>query len=148
MPVLRSILATILLVVLGTATAIAAASRVHGVVADESGGVLPGVTVVATAPDGQILATGVTDEVGRYALILLPSPSVRLTLSLEGFSPAVVDVAAAADTDPAIPTQRLLLAHQSEIVVVRGEARAAAPAPPMMRVMPPPAPRPVLQPLP
>src|SRR3954465_12357882 len=159
MPAPRPIRATILFVVLCTLTAFAAeGSRVHGIVADESGGVLPGVTVVATAPDGQILATGVTDEVGRYALILLPSPSVRLTLSLEGFSPPVVDVAATADTDPAVPTQRLLLAHQSETVVVRGEARAVAPAPPAgralppaapaVRVMPPPAPRPVLQPLP
>ena len=149
MPAPRPIRATILFVVLCTLTAIAAeGTRVHGIVADESGGVLPGVTVVATAPDGQILATGVTDEVGRYALSLAPSPSVRLTLSLEGFSPAVVDLAATADTDPVVPTQRLLLAHQSETVVVRGEARAAAPAPPVLRVMPPPAPRPVLQPLP
>ena len=41
--------------------------RLHGVVADESGGVLPGVTVVATSQDGRVLATAVTDEVGRYA---------------------------------------------------------------------------------
>src|SRR4051812_22472985 len=149
MPVPRSILAIVLFVVLGALTAIAAsASRLHGIVADESGGVLPGATVVATAPDGQILATGVTDEVGRYALTVVPSPSIRLTFSLEGFSPAIVDVAATADTDPAVPTQRLLLARQSETVVIRGEARAVAPAPPALRVMPPPVPRPVLQPLP
>src|SRR3954447_6351658 len=149
MPAPRPIRATILFLVLCTLTAFAAeSSRVHGIVADESGGVLPGVTVVATAPDGQILATGVTDAVGRYALSLGPGPSIRLTFSLEGFAPAIVDVAAAADTDPAIPTQRLLLAHQSETVVVRGEVRAAAPAPAPVRVMPPPVPRPVLQPLP
>lgn len=44
------ILGAILLILPGAGAA--AAGRVHGVVADESGGVLPGVTVVAIAADG------------------------------------------------------------------------------------------------
>src|SRR5258708_18264126 len=40
----------------------------RGVVSDESNGVLPGVTVVATSVDGRILATTVTDEAGRYLI--------------------------------------------------------------------------------
>src|SRR5207248_2497175 len=67
-----------------------AEGRVHGVVADESGGVLPGVTVAATAANGTVLAAEVTNDVGRYAFAL-PAAPVALTFSLEGFSPAKVD---------------------------------------------------------
>jgi hypothetical protein len=142
-------LVAILLVVPGLGAADAAAGRLHGVVADESGGVLPGVTVVATAEDGRVLATGVTDQVGRYALAALPATTVRLTFQLEGFSPAVVGLTIAADSDATVPTQRLKLAGTSETVEVRGEVHVSAPAPPPpRRTPPPPAPRPVVRPVP
>jgi len=147
-------LATILLVLLGTcATAGAAASpgtgRLHGVVADDSGGVLPGVTVVAATGDGRILATSVTDEVGRYAFTGLPAVDVKLTFQLQGFSNTVVDIAVAADADGLVPTPRLQLARKSETVEVRGDARIDLPAPPSPRLAaPPPPPRPVLRPIP
>ena len=147
------ILATILLVVLGLGPTAGSApeqpGRIHGVVADESGGVLPGVTVAAAADDGRILATSVTDEVGRYALTALPATTVRLTFQLEGFSNTVVEVAVAAGADGAVPTQRLQLARKSETVEVRGDARINLPAPPSPRiVVPPPPPPPVLRPIP
>ena len=121
-------LCTILLVFSGLCEA--ATERLHGVVADESGGVLPGVTVVAIAEDGRVLATNVTDAVGRYRFDTLPMASVRLTFQLEGFSPAVVSLGIPADGEATVPTQRLKLAGTSETVVVRGEARVIAPAPP------------------
>ncbi len=138
-------LATILLVLLSICSiawpALAGAGRVHGVVADESGGVLPGVTVVALSEDGRVLATVVTDAVGRYALSALPAAAVRLTFQLEGFSPIVVDFNVTPDAEAAVPTQRLKLAPKSETVEVRGEARTSAPAPPPPpRVVVPPAP--------
>jgi len=147
-------LATILLVLLGLCgtarSAPAGAGRVHGVVADESGGVLPGVTVVAASVDGRILATGVTDEVGRYAFNALPATAVRLSFQLQGFSNAVVEFAVAADADGSVPTQRLKLARQSETVEVRGDARINLPAPPPSPrlAMQPPPPRPLLRPVP
>jgi hypothetical protein len=147
-------LATILLILLvlgGTAgSAPAGAGRVHGVVADESGGVLPGVTVVAASEDGRILATGVTDEAGRYAFSALPATAVRLTFHLEGFANGVVQFAVAADADEAVPTLRLKLAHQSETVDVHGDARINLPVPPPSPrlVVPPPPPRPSLRPVP
>ena len=79
-----------------------AEGRVHGVVADESGGVLPGVTVAATAANGTVLAAEVTNDVGRYAFAL-PAAPVALTFSLEGFSPATVDVDVAAGEDVGSP---------------------------------------------
>lgn len=128
----------------------AAAERLHGVVADESGGVLPGVTIVVTAEDGRVLATSVTDAVGRYGFHTLPVASVKLTFQLEGFSPAVVSFGIAADGEATVPTLRLKIAGTSETVVVRGDARISAPAPPPPpRVPPPPPPpRPVLSPVP
>ena len=88
--------AALVIVLLGIGTATRRRRRpadgLHGVVADASGGVLPGVTVVAASEDGRVLATGVTDEVGRYAFDALPAASVRLTFQLEGFSTAIVDV--------------------------------------------------------
>jgi len=141
-------LAAILLVFSGVCEA--ATERLYGVVADESGGVLPGVTVAAIAEDGRVLATRVTDAVGRYGFQTLPMASVRLTFQLDGFSPAVVSLGIAANGEATVPTQRLKIAGTSETVEVRGEARLSAPAPP-----PPPRvpstsrpPRPVLRAVP
>src|SRR5258707_10087862 len=105
-------LATLFLVVLGLATTAAGDDlrRLHGVVADESGGVLPGVTVVASSEDGRVVATAVTDEVGRYAFRSIPAVPVRLTFQLEGFSTAVVDVPVTADVVSLFPPLRLRLA--------------------------------------
>jgi hypothetical protein len=139
-------LCTILLVFSGVCEA--ATERLHGVVADQSGGVLPGVTVVAIAEDGRVLATSVTDAAGRYGFDTLPMASVRLTFQLEGFSPEVVNLGIAADREATAPTQRLKIAGTSETVVVRGEARVSAPAPPPRVPSRPPPPRPVLRPVP
>jgi hypothetical protein len=124
------------------------ASRVHGVVADESGGVLPGVTVVASAADGRGVATAVTDQVGRYAFRALPGSVVRLTFQLEGFSNAIADVLIAASTDALVPTQHLKLASQSETVDVHGGVRVDPPPPPPRVAAPPPPPRPVARAVP
>ena len=43
------------------------AGGIQGAVTDDSGGVLPGVTVVATSRDGRVIETAVTDAGGGYA---------------------------------------------------------------------------------
>ena len=123
------------------------AGGLHGVVADESGGVLPGVTVVVTS-EGRLFATAVTDGVGRYAFRGLPGPTVRLTFQIEGFSGAAADVAIVASADLAVPAQRLALAPKSETVVVRGALRVDAPPPSRPVPLPPPPPRPIARPVP
>jgi hypothetical protein len=123
----------------------AAASNVRadrnarGVVSDESAGVLPGVTVVAAAPDGRVLATAVTDGAGRYAIGPLAAGQVTLTFQLEGFSPATIRFSLGDDAD-AVVNQRLVVAPQSETVVVVG--KVPAPPPPPLPAPPRPAPRP------
>lgn len=113
--------------------------NVRGVVADESNGVLPGVTVVATAPDGRVLATTVTDGEGRYTVGPVAPGLVTVTFQLEAFSKSIVQVSVRADAD-AVVNQRLVMAPQSETVVVVGKVPVPPPPPPP--APPPPAPRP------
>ena len=142
MPLSMRILAVAIACVSLSSAAVAQApeGRVHGVVADESGGVLPGVTVTATAANGEVLAAEVTNEGGRYRFTL-PAVAVTLTFSLEGFSPAAVTLEIAPREDVPIAAQRLALAPRSETVIVHGDPPAEpSPAPP--RVSPPPPPPP------
>jgi Carboxypeptidase regulatory-like domain len=131
-------LTTALFVLLGlwsaASSSYAADRNVRGVVSDESNGVLPGVTIVALAADGGVLATAVTDGAGRYAIGPLAAGRVTLTFQLEGFSTAAVRVPIGADAD-AVANQRLVVAPQSETVTVYG--KVPVPPPP-----PRPAPRP------
>jgi hypothetical protein len=108
--------------------------RVRGLVTDESGAVLPGVTIVATADDQKVLATTVTDGTGRYVLGPIAPGRVKVTFQLEGFS----TVAATLTIENADLTadQRLAIAPQSETVQVVGKIPVIPPAPPP----PPPAP--------
>ena len=108
-----------------------AQGRVRGEVADSSGGMLPGVTVVATAVDGRILAIEVTDGRGSYLFRALPDGPVTLTFQLEGFAGAavVVTVRPGAETHLA---ERLEVASLSETVIVH----APAPVDPPRRSVP------------
>jgi Carboxypeptidase regulatory-like domain len=126
----------------------AAQGSVRGAVADGSGGVLPGVTVVAALPDGRILATVVTDAVGAYAIPALPAGIVHLTFELEGFSTAAVDATIKADGETRV-VQRLQIANRTESVTVLGRAPALPLPPPRIEPpAPPPEPPLVARPVP
>ena len=120
--------------------------RVQGVVVDESGGVLPGVTVEA-AVGGKLLAGSVTNDKGRYS-VALPSGAATLTFSLEGFSAASVDVDVPVGADLRLDEFPLAVAPRAETVVVRGDAPVAPMAAPPRAPLPPPPPPPVVMPLP
>ena len=74
----------ILLLTAGAAWAQATA-QLSGTVRDESGAVLPGVTVTATQTDTGLVRTAVTDETGGYLLTNLPIGPYRLEVALQGF---------------------------------------------------------------
>ena len=117
-----------------------AGRNVRGVVADESNGVLPGVTVVARNADGSVvLGTTVTDGEGRFSLGPLAPGTVMVTFQLEAFAQTSVQVTIRPDAD-AVVNQRLAMAPQSETVVVVGKVPVPPPPPPP--APPPPAPRP------
>ncbi|MBI2189893.1 MAG: carboxypeptidase regulatory-like domain-containing protein, partial [Acidobacteria bacterium] len=62
-----------------------ATAQLAGTVRDESGGVLPGVTITVTQTDTGFTRATVTDETGAYVLPNLPVGPYRLEVSLQGF---------------------------------------------------------------
>ncbi|MGH2400201.1 MAG: carboxypeptidase regulatory-like domain-containing protein, partial [bacterium] len=62
-----------------------ATAEMSGTVRDESGAVLPGVTVTATQTDTGFTRTVVTDGTGAYVMPNLPTGPYRLEVSLQGF---------------------------------------------------------------
>jgi hypothetical protein len=79
-----SICALILLLTVVSAWAQATA-QLSGTVRDDSGGVLPGVTVTVTQVDTGAMRTAVTNESGTYVLSNLPLGPYRLEAMLQGF---------------------------------------------------------------
>jgi len=60
-------------------------AQLSGRVTDESGAVLPGVTVTATQTDTGFVRSDVTDGSGAYILSNLPTGPYRLEAALQGF---------------------------------------------------------------
>src|SRR5438132_4866484 len=64
-----------------------AQGQIVGQVKDESGAILPGVTVEAASPALiEKVKTGVTDDQGRYRIVDLRPGTYKLTFTLTGFS--------------------------------------------------------------
>jgi len=131
LPVRMFLVATIAL--FGICSAAVAADTltgtVRGAVQDESGGVLPGVTVEAASADGRVLATAVTDERGQYVFSTLPAGSVLITFQLEGFMSAAATLAIEKGSDAQLD-QHLAVAPLAETVDVVGRAPVDPPPPP------------------
>jgi hypothetical protein len=62
-----------------------ATAQLSGTVTDESGAVLPGVTVTVTQTDTGFTRTAVTETSGAYVMPNLPTGPYRLEISLQGF---------------------------------------------------------------
>ena len=62
-----------------------ATAQINGTVADSSGAVLPGVTVIAIQTETGFRREAVTDETGSYALLNLPTGPYRIDATLSGF---------------------------------------------------------------
>ena len=83
---LRSIAVAVLGLFLASGAAWAQATAgLAGRVTDESGAVLPGVTVTATQTDTGLTRSVVTDGNGAYVMPNLPTGPYRLEVSLQGF---------------------------------------------------------------
>ena len=84
--VVRAIpLFVLLLLHADTAALAQATAELNGVVRDESGGVLPGVSVTATQTETGFTRTVVSDATGSYAMPNLPTGPYRLEVALQGF---------------------------------------------------------------
>ena len=101
-----------------------ALGTIMGKAADETGGVLPGVTVTATSPALQVSSvTSVTDAEGNYRLRDLPAPGMyRVVFELPGFQSVAFDGVSltagfTARLDPAMKVSTV-----SETVEVSGQS--------------------------
>ena len=101
--------------------ALAQDAIISGTVADQTGGVLPGVTVEAAGP---ALADGprvtVTDGAGRYTVSGLPAGDYSVSFSLPSFETAQWGGVTVADTDSVTLDAVLQFASFSEDVTVVG----------------------------
>src|SRR4029453_5998758 len=99
-----------------------ATAQINGNVADSSGAVLPGVTVVAIQTDAGFRREGVTDERGAFALLNLPIGPYRLEATLAGFrSFAQTGIILQVNSNPVINVT-LQLGELSETLTVEGQA--------------------------
>src|SRR5450759_3296040 len=89
-PPMRRVLFSLFLLILaadGLAIAqISSGGSVRGIVRDEQGGVLPGVTISATSPSSIRPSMTVTDAQGGYRLIDLQPGTYTLVAELQGFT--------------------------------------------------------------
>ena len=97
-------------------------AQINGTVADSSGAVLPGVTVVAIQTDTGFRREAVTDERGAFALLNLPIGPYRLEATLAGFrSFAQTGIVLQVNSNPVINVT-LQLGELSETLTVEGQA--------------------------
>src|SRR5882672_9009535 len=99
-----------------------ATAQINGNVADTSGAILPGVTVVAIQTDTGFRREGVTDGTGSFALLNLPIGPYRLEASLAGFrSYAQTGIVLQVNSNPVIKVT-LQLGELAETLTVEGQA--------------------------
>jgi hypothetical protein len=79
------VLFLVVLALPGTAAAQDPRGSITGVISDESGGRLPGVTVTATNVDTNVPTTTTTNNEGNYAISYLTPGKYTLTVELSGF---------------------------------------------------------------
>ena len=104
-----------------TATAQPTGAAAHGAVQDQSGAVVPGVTVTARQIETGLVRQAITDADGRYLFPQLAIGSYEFTAVLQGFQSAVRrGIVLAVGQDPAI-NLTLSLGELSETVVVTQE---------------------------
>ena len=111
--------AMMVLLVVGVSTSGAGqgTGTISGAIEDESGGVLPGVTVTATDTDSGAARTAVSDGQGRYAITNLSAGSYDVRGVLPGFSSDAATVALAAGGS-AMVDMSLTIAPLTETVTV------------------------------
>jgi Carboxypeptidase regulatory-like domain len=118
----RGVLVGAVLLLAATNAWAQATAQINGTVADSSGAVLPGVTVVAIQTDTGLRRETVTDAEGNYALLNLAIGPYRLEASLQGFrSFAQTGIVLQVNSNPVIKVT-LQLGELAETLTVQGQA--------------------------
>jgi hypothetical protein len=108
---------------LGATTAWAqATAQINGTVTDNTGGVLPGVTVIANQTETGLTRETVTDGTGSFTITNLPLGPYRLEVTLAGFRTYVqTGIVLQVGSNPVIPVQ-MQLGGLEETVSVEAQA--------------------------
>ena len=120
--VLRLLLACLVLLLAASNGWAQATAQINGTVADSSGAVLPGVTVVAIQTSTGFRREGVTDDKGAFALLNLPIGPYRLEATLSGFRTfSQTGIVLQVNSNPVIPVS-MQLGSLEETVSVEASA--------------------------
>ncbi|MGH9365325.1 MAG: carboxypeptidase regulatory-like domain-containing protein, partial [Thermoanaerobaculia bacterium] len=117
---LAAVLSLALLILSAPALLAQTTGSIVGRVTDESGGVLPGVTVEARSPALQGVRTTATDSSGRYRLTFLPPGQYGVTFTLQGFAEWKGQVTVSLSKDSTL--DGVMHPAAREAIVVTGEA--------------------------
>ena len=94
---------------------------ITGTVADPTGAVVPGATVVIHNPVSQFSRTATTDSAGNFSFVNVPQNPYHMTVNLSGFAPYAQDV----DVRSSVPMNlkvTLQISANAENVTVQGDA--------------------------
>src|SRR5688500_1491120 len=120
--VLRALIGLLVVLLVATNAWAQSTAQINGTVTDSSGGVLPGVTVIAIQTDTGFRREVVTDEAGSYSLLNLPTGPYRLEATLAGFRTySQTGIVLQVNSNPVIPV-RLELGSLEETVSVEASA--------------------------
>ncbi len=122
--------AAVLVLVAGTARAQGIQTgTLSGAVVDQSGLVLPGVTVTVTSPSLQGARTTVTDENGRYNMPGLPPGAYTVRYELQGMGPVTRETVVIPLGGVAVVDATMGVASLSETVTVTAETQTVLATP-------------------
>lgn len=107
---------------LGQAAGTASGSSIWGKVTDETGGVLPGVTVTVQGPSLMGVQSAVSNEQGVYRLPSLPPGDFTVTFALQGFGTVVREGIHLTAAFTATVDIQLKVSTVAETVMVVGES--------------------------
>jgi len=110
------------LVVLVGHPAFAQRADVSGAVLDQTGALLPGVTITLVNANQGLKREVITDEGGRFAVTLLPPGRYVLTAQLDGFAPFEMNDLVLNVGDALALAIKMEVAGVGEAVTVKGEA--------------------------
>ena len=118
----RSFRFLIVLTFLLPAVVFAQSATLTGKVTDNSGGVMPGVTVTVTEIDTGRSQTSVANENGQYRFPLLPPGTYTLLAEIAGFAPIVISPLELLVGQSANVNVQMGVAGVEETVTVTGES--------------------------
>ena len=116
----RGLLALLLLAGALPAFAQGTTGSINGTISDNTGAVLPGVTVTVSGPAIMGVQTGTTNEQGQYRFPSLPPGTFRVQYELSGFSTVVREGIAVNIGFTATVNVQLQVASLAETVTVTG----------------------------